>query len=142
MHSPRRDPRRQQLARIHAGAKQLGLDDCTYRSLLERVTGKRSAGDMNVAERNAVIAELVRLGFKEARRADGRKAFPGKPKTVAEVPMLGKVEALLADAGRPWSYAHATAKQMFKVARVEWLSHDQLHRLVAALQVDANRRTR
>lgn len=137
MTTGQRDPRRQQLARIHAGAKALALDDATYRSLLNRITGKSSSKDMTVAERNAVIAELVRLGFKD-KHQDGRRAWAGKPKDMT--PMLRKVEALLADANRPWSYAHNTARQMFKVARVEWLKHDQLHKLVSALQIDANRR--
>lgn len=133
-----KDARRVQLARIHAGAKALALDDATYRSLLMRVTGKNSSKDMTIAERTAVIAELVRLGFKEADRRGQAANFPGKPK--AMTPMLRKVEALLADAKRPWSYAHGTAKKMFNVSRVEWLRHDQLHKLVSALQIEANRR--
>jgi len=54
--------------------------------------------------------------------------------------MLGKVEALLADAQRPWDYAHSMARHMFGVDRLEFLRGGQLHRLVAALQIDANRR--
>ena len=69
-------------------------------------------------------------------------SMKGKPKNVDQVPMLGKVEALLADAKRPWAYAHNTARQMFKVARVEWLDSDQLHKLVAALQIDSQRQRR
>ena len=136
------DQRRQQLGRIHKAKKQLHLDDDTYRSLLKRITGKSSSADMTSAERNAVIAEFTRLGFKEADRAARRKAFPGRPATVDERPMLRKVEALLASGRRPWSYAHALAKHMFNVARVEWLKDDQLHKVVAALQVDAQRKTK
>jgi phage gp16-like protein len=134
------DPRRQQLVRIHMARKQLCLDEDTYRSLLQRVTGKASSGDMTTAQRNAVIAEFVRLGFKEQDRKARRQAFPGRPKVVDGKPMLRKVEALLADSKRPWSYAHAMAKQMFHVTRVEWLHDDQLHKLIAALQIDAKRR--
>ncbi|MCR6661849.1 MAG: regulatory protein GemA [Luteimonas sp.] len=137
----RRDDRNIQIGRIKAAQKGLGLDDATYRSLLQRVTGKSSTTQMTPAERNAVIAEFARLGFK---RADGReraKGWRGKPKNVAEVPMLRKVEALLADNNRQWAYAHALAKKMFHVEKVEWLHHDQLHKLVAALQADANRRS-
>lgn len=134
------DPRRQQLARIHMARKQLALDEETYRALLKRVTGKDSSGAMTTAQRNAVIAEFVRLGFKDQDRKARRAAFPGRPSTVDGRPLLRKAEALLADSKRPWSYAHAMAKQMFHVARVEWLHDDQLHKLVAALQVDANRR--
>jgi phage gp16-like protein len=133
--------RNRQLGRIHQAKKALALDDDTYRALLERVTGKRSSADMTGAERTAVLVEFARLGFK-ATEADARKrVFAGKPKNVAEVPMLGKVEALLADSKLPWSYAHAVAKRMFRVNRVEWLKPDQLHRLVAALQTAANRRS-
>ena len=134
--------RTKQLQRIHIAKKQLGLDDDTYRSLLMRVGGKPSSAKMTTAERNAVIAEFVRLGFKEADRKERRKRFPGRPTDCDKSPMLLKVEALVTDSKRPWSYAHAMSKQMFKVARVEWLRPDQLHSLVSALQVDANRRNK
>lgn len=134
--------RNRQLAKIHKAKKQLGLDETTYRALLARVTGKNSCGDMTTAERNAVIAEFVRLGFKVEQSKDRKALFTGKPKDIEATPMLTKVEALLADSNRPWSYAHSMAKRMFSVARVEWLHHDQLHKLVSALQVDANRRSR
>jgi len=135
-----RIPRNQQLARIHLAKKTLGLDESTYRALLQRVTGKDSSAAMSMAERNAVLAEFARLGFKDQRRAEQRRRWPGEPKNCSEVPMLGKVRALLADSKRPWSYAHELGKRMFGVTRVEWLNADQLHKLVAALQVDANRR--
>lgn len=132
--------RKRQLGRIHQAKKALRLDDETYRALLERVTGLTSSADMTAAQRNAVLREFARLGFKAADQAARSKAFAGRPKNVRDVPMLRKVEALLADARRPWSYAHGIARQMFGSARVEWLQPDQLHRLVAALQIDADRR--
>ena len=138
--STARDPRKQQLGKIHLAKKQLGLDDATYRALLQRVTGVASSADMTTAQRNAVLAEFARLGFKDQRQAEQRRRWPGEPKNCDDVPQLRKVRALLADAKRPWSYAHGLAKRMYDVARVEWLDHDKLHRLVAALQVDANRR--
>ena len=129
--------RARELARIHQAKKQLGLDEDTYRAVLERVTGQRSAASLSAAGRAAVLAEFTRLGFVAPRHA-----FAGRPKNTDTVPMLGKVEALLADAKRPWAYAHAVARRMFGVARVEWLRHDDLHRLVAALEVDARRRAK
>lgn len=137
---PRKNPRGPQLAKIHVAIAQLGLDEPTYRALYLRVTGKDSSARMSVAERDAVIAELVRLGFQDKRKANGKAAFPGRPADTDKVPMLGKVEALLADAGRDWEYARATAKRMFKMDRLEWLNDAQLHKLVAALQIDADRR--
>lgn len=134
--------RRRQLARIHVARQQLALDDATYRALLVRVTGVDSSARMTHAQRNAVIAEFVRLGFKQQRQADKRRRWPGEPKDCDAVPMLRKLRALLADSKRPWSYAHALAKRMFDVARVEWLPDHQLHKLIAALQIDANRRVK
>ncbi|MFH1796292.1 MAG: regulatory protein GemA [Pseudomonadota bacterium] len=70
-------------AAIHVAKKQLGLDDDTYRDLLGRVTGKRSAKDMSDAERKAVLDEMRRqgagTGFKAAsngtrKRLEGRFA--------------------------------------------------------------------
>ena len=137
-HTPRKSrkptsPRTRELARIHMAAQQLQLDDDTYRALLERVTGFRSAAKLNDKERRDVIQELVRLGAKLDQRS---QHHPGCPKNVKEKPMLRKVEALLADAKRPWAYAHSMAKRMFDCTRVEWLRDDQLHRLIAALQTD------
>lgn len=134
--------RARQLARIHMGRKALGLDEETYRALLQRVTGKRSSAEMSADERNAVIVELTRLGFRADATRSRARAFQGRPRNIDEVPLLRKVEALLAASGRPWAYAHGLARRMFGVARVEWCRQDQLHRLTAALQIDANRRTR
>lgn len=132
------DPRRrQQLAAIHAGKKQLALEEDTYRDLLQRVTGLRSAANLSEGQRLDVLREMRRLGMPEAKRS-----WPGEPAAehMQKRPMLGKVRALLADAKRPWAYAHATAEQMYQITRVEWLNDDQLHALVSALQIDANRR--
>lgn len=126
------------LGTIHAGAKKLGLDDATYRDLVERVSrehgpAQRSAGKCDQRQLDAIVRELRRLGGIQPRQ------WPDKPKGALS-PMLSKVEALLADAKRPWAYAHATAKHMYGVDRLEFLNQAQLHRLVAALQIDANRR--
>lgn len=131
--------RKRKLAAIHAEKKSLGLDDSTYRALLERITGHRSAADCTLPQLAAVIAELHRLSGKPLRAHDAAKGWAGKPKVMT--PLLKKVEALLADAGREWAYAHGLARRMFKAQRVEWLNGDQQHRLVAALQIDADRRS-
>ncbi|MCC8691061.1 gp16 family protein [Xanthomonas campestris] len=132
--------RKTQLAKIHMAAKQKGLDEATYRALLVRITGKDSAAKMTAEERALVIAEFVRLGFKDVPRAGRKRQWPGQPKNLDEVPMLRKVQALLADAKRPWAYAHNSAKQMYRIDRVEFLTPYQLHCLIAALEVNARRR--
>lgn len=129
------DPiRRVQIAKIKMAQAALGMDDSAYREMLQRVTGRTSSAAMTHQQRDQVLAELVRLGWQA-------NAWPGRPKNTDQVPMLRKAEALLAQAKRPWEYAHAMTRKMFGVDRLEFLSHEQLHRLVAALQIDANRRT-
>lgn len=137
--------RRAQLARIHIGAKQLCLDRETYVALIRRVSGELgrevdSSANLDADGRRAVIREMVRLGFRADERAAAKRVWAGRPRDCDQVPMLRKVEALLADAGREWAYAHGLARKMFGSARLEWLRPDQLHRLVAALQIDATRR--
>ncbi|WP_300656251.1 gp16 family protein [Pseudomonas sp.] len=128
------------LAKIHIAKAQLGLDDDTYRDLLARVAGVRSAKDLNKRQAGAVLAEFERLGFKpQPAKKAGRKAPKPAPDRRAQ---LGKIEAFLAEAGRPVAYADAMALRMFKVERLEWLDSDQLRRLIAALAYDAKRHGR
>lgn len=56
------------LAAIHVAKKQLGLDDETYRDLLQRVTGKRSAGELTEAEAGRVLEEMRGKGFERGVR--------------------------------------------------------------------------
>ncbi|HEY0464564.1 MAG TPA: regulatory protein GemA [Polyangiaceae bacterium] len=132
--------RNQQIRKIHTAKRSLGLDEESYRALLQRAGGCVSSADMSDAQRDAVLLEMRRLGFNPLSRE--RRRWPGEPaeSTMEQRPMLTKVRALLADAKRPWSYAHGIASKMFHVERVEFLRDDDLHKLVAAMQVDANRR--
>lgn len=146
MNRPRFDPekaRKRRLAAIHAAKKQLGLEDDVYRDLVERIAGGgvRSAADCNSRQLDAVANELRRLGGMPAKRAQEARVWAGRPKGDLK-PQVAKIEALLADAGREWEYAHALARRICKVNRVEWCNADQLSKLIAALQYDADRRRR
>lgn len=138
---PARAPNRNsQLARIHIEAKRLGLDDETYRAMLWTVARVRSAKDLDAGGRQRVLDHLASRSNRKTQRR-----YPGRPKNIDEghtARQLGKVEALLADAGRPWDYAHGVAQRMFKVSRVQWLKMDQLRKLIAALEYDAKRRAK
>ncbi|QLG90914.1 regulatory protein GemA [Pseudomonas yamanorum] len=129
-----------QLSKIHIAKKDLGLDDETYRALLVRVAGVRSAKDLNPRQTGAVLAEFARLGWESApAKKQGRKA-PKAPSDRAK--LVGKIEAFLAEAKRSWAYADGMAMRMFKVERVEWLDPGQLQKIVAALTYDARRHAR
>lgn len=67
--------RKKLVAKVKIGQKQLGLDDDTYRDLLETVTGKRSASKLKVWELENVVKRLTEAGFKPSgpKRAGTRK---------------------------------------------------------------------
>lgn len=89
--APARDPR---LAKIHVAKKQLGLDDDTYRDVLQRVTGQRSSKGLIDGQIEAVLAEFMRLGW---RPAQGKK-LALEPR--ADLRFVFVLWALLAKAGR------------------------------------------
>lgn len=128
--------RNQQLSKIHIAKKDLGLDEDTYRALLQRIAGKGSAKDLTPLDAAKVLQELERLGWKS-------KPGRAKPKpAVDRAKLVGKIEAQLAEAGRPWGYADGMAQKMYKVERLEWLNAKQLQGVVSALVYDAKRHGR
>lgn len=141
--------RRSVIAAIHvlAGPKHLGLDEDLYRDLVERVSAEhgqavRSAGKCSVRQLEAVAGELRRLAGPGAGGAQKGRQWPGRPQGTRLSPQMGKIEALLADAGRGWPYAHAIAKRVCRVDKLEWCSPEQLQKVIAAMQIDANRRAK
>ena len=137
-----KDARRSELARIHIGKKELGMDDDTYRDMLFTVARVRSAKDLDRAGRQMVLDHMRGLGFKSKRKAI-KKNYPGRPHNIDSEdrgPLLKKIEALLTDAGRKWSYARSMARRMFHVDQLEFCNPEQLHKIVAALEYDAKRR--
>lgn len=125
-----------ELARIHCAKRDLGLDDETYRALLEQVAGQRSAAELDAAGRRAVLDHLTNL-----LKRSGRPTYRRRPTNMRHKPMLTKIEAYLAEAGRPWSYADAIAKRQCGVERVQWCTDEQLRAIIAALYRDAQRRS-
>ncbi|WP_293934013.1 gp16 family protein [Iodobacter sp.] len=127
---------RTQLAKIHVAKKQLAMDDDTYRLMLQNVAGVSSAKDLTVPLAMKVMAHLKKCGFKpKATVKHGKRPQPTQDKTA----LMGKIEAQLTEAQRHWNYAHAMAKRMFKVDRVDWCDAEQLQKIVAALTYNAKR---
>lgn len=127
------------LSKIHIAKKDLGLDDETYRAVLQRVTGVTSAKDLSPLKIAAVLVEFKRLGWRPKAKKGGRAA----PKVAIDrEKLVGKIQAFLAEAGRQWAYADGMAQRMFKVERVEWLNAQQLGSMVSALAYDAKRNGR
>jgi len=128
--------RNQQLSKIHIAKKELAMDDDSYRAMLARVAGVTSAKDLGPRQVGAVLSEFERLGWKP-------KPGRAKPNAAADrQKLVGKIEAQLAEAKRPWDYADALAQRLYKVERLEWLDAKQLGGVVTALAKDAERHGR
>jgi phage gp16-like protein len=130
-------PRNPTLAKIHIAKKDLGLDDETYRAMLLQHGGVTSSKDLTPFGAAKVLQHLERSGFKP-KASPGRRPKPAPGRAA----LVGKIEAQLASAGRPWSYVHAMAKKMYQVEKVDWLNEEQLGGIVAALAIDAKRRSK
>lgn len=126
--------RRTELAKIHIARQALGLDDDTYRDVLWAVCRVKSSADLDSKGRFKLIKHFESLGFKAARK----KAPKTSGRMTSE--QMGKIEALLADAGRPWGYAHGMARQMFKRDRLEWITVGEARKLIAALEYESQKR--
>lgn len=124
------------LARIHVGAKKLGMDQGTYRQFLFTTAGVRSAADLDVAGRKKVIARMHALGLPEPQ------PHRGAPHNMLKLSgEIEKIEAQLADMSLTWSYADAIARRMFGVQRIAWLRKPgQLRAILAALHVEQQKR--
>ncbi|MFZ4221478.1 gp16 family protein [Enterobacter ludwigii] len=122
---------------IHTGKKSLGWDDETYRAVLARVTGKRSARDCSESELESVVLYMRGQGFAPVANHGRRPKVAAAKKAI-----LGKIEALLADADRQWGYAEGIADKMFGQSKLEWLDVKQLSAVMNALQYNAKRHGR
>lgn len=135
--------RKRELAAIHVAKKQLALDEDEYRSIMLSVTGQTSSAKLDWKGRKSLLDHFKKIGFKVVAKGAGR----ARPSVgAARTPLMGKIEALLADSQLPWSYADGIAKRLFAntsgVERIEFCDPAHLMKVVAALSIDAKRRAR
>ncbi|PKP85834.1 MAG: GemA protein [Alphaproteobacteria bacterium HGW-Alphaproteobacteria-2] len=62
---------------IYAGCRALGLDEETRRDLYERVTARRRLREMSPRDKQAVVDELRRLGFRPGPGGSGARRLDG-----------------------------------------------------------------
>ena len=143
MSTETKDARRRDLAFIHMAAVSLGMDtkdkdpNSEYRSMLWTLARVRSSKDLDFAGRKRVREHLEACGYQSK---PGRKPFPGRPHNVDIHPQLRKIEALLADAKRPWAYADGMAEKMFGKDKVAFCNSEEWQKIIAALAFDQRRR--
>ncbi|WP_028008675.1 phage protein GemA/Gp16 family protein [Solimonas flava] len=132
----RKPARNVELGKIHILKAKLGLSDEQYRAMLWANGRVESSAQLDEHGRRKVIAHLqAHVGARDrGRRPHNLEAADRRD--------LRKIEALLADAGRPWEYAEGILRHMTsgRVERIEFADAAQRRALIAALWRDAKRR--
>ena len=119
------ESRRSIMAKLHIARKDLGLDEDTYRAMLQNLTGKRSSADCTDRQLMMLVAALRKRGWKDSR--------PKGPKVRPEFEnLLGKINALRLDTKKSWAYVESIAEKMYGV-RIPWLDGEQLGGVITAL---------
>lgn len=127
------------ISAIKSGQSWLGWDDITYRGVLQKLTGKTSSTKCTLEELQDVREYMHQQGYPRTKsQKHGRRPSVAKDRKA----VLGKIEALLTDAGRQWEYASSVAHRMFSQSVIEWLTDEQLTKLMQSLIVDARRRNK
>lgn len=127
---------RERIKLIHVGKRDLGLDDESYRAMLEGLTGKSSSKDMEPRELDQVIDRMVSLGFEPRAGRNGKPA-----RKLADDPQSKMIRALwlkLADMGEvrnPSEDAlNAFVRRQTSRDRLEWINTTQASNVIEALK--------
>lgn len=131
------------LAKVHVAKRQLALDDDTYRDILERVTGRRSAKDATMNELVRVLGAFRKSGWS-AEWLDGNS---GNSATAARTrksakPHVRKIWAVwsaMCKAGYITAEDKRAALRAFvakrtQVADPEWLTPEQAATVIESLK--------
>jgi phage gp16-like protein len=144
---PREIPKieKRHIALVHVAKTKLGLSEESYRDMLASV-GVASSKDLNTLQFEEIMSRFEAAGFV-SKNQDRRKSFQqnrqaqekraGAPRTAL---LMGKVGAILADTGLPWTYADGVAKKMFGLDSVRFCNETQLWKVVAALSIYQKRK--
>ncbi len=130
--------RKEELAKIHIGKKDLGLDDDTYRDILYQAGGVESAADLDWKGREAVLDRFRELGWK-ARSKSGKESRPSR--VLADDPQSRKIRALwlaLHEVGKVRDASERAlasyCKRMTGVVALQWLNSRQASTVIEALK--------
>lgn len=137
--------RRAAVVKVQIARKELGLDEVTYRALLERLTGRTSSADCTDAQLGRVLDELKAKGWKPRVIDGGRRAGPS-PRTAAQNPVARKARAMwislhqLGAVRDPSETAlEAFGRRQLGVERLQWANQSHGYRLIEALKAMAER---
>jgi phage gp16-like protein len=142
--------RRGMLAKIHLGAKELGLGDDARRDVLERLTGHRSSADCTDAQLHQVLEHFRSLGWKPKLASStprtGTAPISARKSAPADSAVAKKARAMwlsLFNLGVVRSSSEASleafGKRQLRVDRLQWADQSQGYRLIEALKAMAER---
>ncbi len=133
------------VVKVKIAIKELGLDDATYRSMLERLTGETSATRCSDTQLGVVLDELKAKGWTPRLAASN----PGRPVAKARPagsPMAKKARAMwislhqLGVVRDPSETAlEAFGRRQLHVDKLQWADESQAFRLIEALKAMAER---
>lgn len=132
--------RRAAVTKLQIARRELGLEEDDYRALLQRVTGRRSATELDDRQIGRVLDVLKGQGWQGQPRRQGDRPRP------AASPVARKARALwislhqLGVVRDPSERAlEAFAKRQLGVERLNWARASDGHRLIEALKAMAER---
>lgn len=117
--------RKKQLAVIHIWKQQAGLDDEEYRDVLESITGKRSAGELDRAGIDAVVDWFLDRGCSYPQN---RKKYSPVSRNQPVKTQASKIRALWIEMGKAGicdsseAALNAFVKRMTRIDKVDWLN--------------------
>ena len=128
--------RKDELGLIHIAKAELGLDDGTYRDLLEAWTGEVSAGDMSEGQRHTAIENFKKMGFvPESDREERLEVAEGDKPHVQKIKGLW---LLLHEEGAVKNPSldslNAFVQRMTDVDHVRWLPPAEAPMVIEALK--------
>lgn len=148
--------RRAAVVKVQIARRDLGLDEDTYRSILERLTGRTSSVDCSDAELGRVLDEFKAKGWTPKLMAGGHRspadqaAIAKRPHrsrhAPADHPAAKKARALwlslwnLGEIRDPSEPAlEAFARRQLGIERLQWADQALTYKLIEALKAMAER---
>jgi phage gp16-like protein len=130
-----RGRRNAELAAIHVGAKRLGFDDALYREFLFRITGRRSAAELDQAARTRVIEEMRQYGFKRTPAEEKRARRMADNSQLAMIHGLWKQLRYVGALAEPGERHLSTfIRKMTGIERAEWLAPEEAVKVIEGLK--------
>lgn len=125
--------RRALLAMVHCAKKDLGLDDDVYRTVLERVTGRTSAAELDDRDLSRVVDAFRRQGWQPKAGSRGKRSE--KPYVRFMWALWNQlVAAKVVRARAPRQALRAFIERLTGVTDPEWLTPEQGRVVIEALK--------